>query len=515
MPGSVATSTPHEQSRAAAVKPVLDEATRSFVRRALSAGLVEMNDLKKVVVSLMEENDQFSPGRLAEGLIGAGILTKWQANKLLIGRSKGFYLGSYRLLRPIGKGGMGMVYLGEHHVMKRSMALKILPPESIDNPKRLARFKEEARACAQLDHPNIVRAYDFAEAGGRFYIVMEFVDGIDLHHAVVRDGVMSSAEVIDLLTQAASGLEHAHQRGIVHRDIKPANLLLRTDGVLKVSDLGLARVGLGELSDDANRRLMGTADFVAPEQAINSQNVDASADIYSLGCTAFYLLSGRTPFEGKNVKQRLARHQTAEIPDVREFRKDCPKSLAVLIGRMMAKRSCDRPKSTSDLLGQLKRLGAGKHARPEHVAHSIKPASDTDLDDVVYQATLEDTSLSADGEVDLASEIDDDSGSNLDELDFGSLPSVQALTPDAATPFRGNMHVPTANISKKRSSETTNQNNTNQTFLLGIGLTLASIALVTVIAMGIYTVLKSPPKETPRIKMTEPGKGKSPIVIYQ
>ena len=179
---------------------------------------------------------------------------------------------------------------------------------------------------------------------------MEFVDGIDLHHAVARDGVMSSAVVIDLLIQATCGLEHAHQRGIVHRDIKPANLLLRTDGVLKVSDLGLARVGLSELSsqmnDEKNKRLMGTADFVAPEQAINSQNVDASADIYALGCTAFYLLSGRPPFAGKNVKQRLARHQTAEIPDVREFHKDCPQSLAVLIQRMMAKRPCDRPKST-------------------------------------------------------------------------------------------------------------------------------------------------------------------------
>ena len=118
---------------AANVKPVLDEATRSFVRRALGAGLVEMDDLKKVVVSLMQESDRFSPKRLAEGLMGAGILTKWQANKLLLGRSKGFHLGSYRLLRPIGKGGMGMVYLGEHHVMKRSMALKILPPEATNN----------------------------------------------------------------------------------------------------------------------------------------------------------------------------------------------------------------------------------------------------------------------------------------------------------------------------------------------------------------------------------------------
>lgn len=528
MSGITVSVTSSTKPNTANVKSMLDETTRSFIRRAIDAGLVEIDDLKRVVVSLMAETEcTFTPKILADGLIGAGVLTRWQAKKLLLGRSKGFHLGSYRLLRPIGKGGMGMVYLGEHHVMKRLMALKILPPEATNDPRRLNRFKEEARACAHLDHPNIVRAYDFAEAGGRYYIVMEFVDGIDLHHAVARDGVMSSGEVIDLMTQATSGLEHAHQRGIVHRDIKPANLLLRTDGVLKVSDLGLARVGLGEFSEEANRRLMGTADFVAPEQAMNSQNADASADIYSLGCTAFYLLTGHAPFEGENVKQRLARHQTAEIPDVRKIRIDCPESLSILIGRMMAKRPCDRPKSTTELLGQFKRLGMGTQSKPDHIANPIKPASDTDLDDGIYQATLEDTSLSSDGEIDLGHEGSKATDSEFGEFDFADLPSVADLVSQPSTPYRGpiaNKASANSNASatskapadpvRARSSKTDLRSDRNQTLLLGVGLSFAFIALIVVAGIGVYTISKPLPKVNPKIKLTESDKH-SPIVIFQ
>ncbi|MGI9471889.1 MAG: serine/threonine-protein kinase, partial [Rubripirellula sp.] len=368
--------------------PALDNATRSFVRRALAAGLVEIDDLKKVVVSLMSESHQFTPERLADGLVGASILTAWQANKLLAGKSNGFYLGSYRLLRPLGKGGMGVVYLGEHNVMKRLMALKILPPEATRDKRRIERFKAEARACAQLDHPNIVRAYDFAEAGSKLYIVMEYVDGIDLHLAVQRDGLMSIADVLDALTQSTHGLAHAHERGIVHRDIKPSNLLLRTDGVVKLSDLGLARIGVGESGEEEKRRLMGTADFISPEQALNSKTVDARADIYSLGCTTYYLLTGQAPFAG-TAAQRLAKHQTMPMPDVRLLREDCPDAFADLIARMAAKRPDDRPNSAVELLTQLKRMGAPVSDEPR-TRRVVAPAGDTVVDDATYQATLDD-----------------------------------------------------------------------------------------------------------------------------
>ena len=205
------------ESTTTAPSPALDEDTRALVRRCLSAGLVEIDDVKKVVVSLMAEDIELTPSNLIDGLKGAGVLTPWQGNKLLSGASKGFYLGNYRLLRPLGRGGMGVVYLGEHHVMKRQMALKILPPDSspngrsttdgqsarggrsTQNSRRIERFKAEAQACAQLDHENIVRAYDFGEASGKLYIVMEFVDGIDLGIAVSRDGVMEPAAAVNVV----------------------------------------------------------------------------------------------------------------------------------------------------------------------------------------------------------------------------------------------------------------------------------------------------------------------------
>ncbi|MEM1070669.1 MAG: serine/threonine-protein kinase, partial [Planctomycetota bacterium] len=320
-------------------RPVLNEQARSFVRRALSAGLVEIDDVKKVVMSMMSQsvNDEhaFVAERLAECLVHAGVLTQWQASKLLAGCGKGFYLGSYRLLRPLGKGGMGVVYLGEHHVMKRLVALKILPPEATNDARRISRFKEESVACGKLDHPNIVRAYDCDAVSGKLFIAIEYVDGIDLQRSVQRDGVMSIADALDMLRQATDGLAHAHERGIIHRDIKPANLILRSDGVLKVSDLGLARDGWS--STDGECRMMGTVDFIAPEQAINSQDAGTWSDIYSLGCTIYYLLTGRTPYDG-TPRQRLAKHQAGAIPDVRETRSDCPAAIAELLMRMMAKK---------------------------------------------------------------------------------------------------------------------------------------------------------------------------------
>lgn len=487
-------------------KPVLNEDTRCFVRRTLSAGLVELDQLKKVVMSLMSQaadgGSGFTPERLAEGLIHAGVLTKWQASKLLAGRSKGFYLGSYRLLRPLGKGGMGVVYLGEHHVMKRMMALKILPPEATKDERRIERFKAEARACAQLDHPNIVRAYDFAEAGGKLYIVMEYVDGIDLQLAIHRDGVMSIADAVEMLRQATAGLAHAHERGIIHRDIKPSNLLLRTDGVVKVSDLGLARIGWTE--GDEQQRMMGTADFIAPEQAINSNTAGTRSDIYSLGCTFYYLLMGRPPFDG-TAAQRLAKHQTAPVPDVRQGREDCPAAIAELLMRMMAKQPEDRPKSAVELLAQIKRLGAvagepsGKHARV------IMPAGDTEIDDAVYQATLDDTSLSADEEVKVAS--------GVDEIDFASLPPVDLGTQPAAS-IPAAYTTPVASVpgkkqkaaAKPRKSATSGVDGGGQQVLLGVGLALAFLALIAVVGFGIYSFTRPIENSTPAVKATEDGK---------
>ncbi|MEO1619267.1 MAG: serine/threonine-protein kinase, partial [Planctomycetota bacterium] len=396
-------------------EPVLDDASRDFVRRTMHAGLVELADVKKVVVSLMADSVEFTPERLAEGMVNADLITPWQSRKLLSGKGKGFFLGNYKLLRPLGKGGMGVVFLAQHSVMNRLMALKILPAEASKDARRIERFKEEARASAKLEHPNIVQAFDFSEADGKLFIVMEYIEGIDLHRAVARDGVMSPAESLDAMIQTTDALAHAHQRGIVHRDIKPSNLLLRSDGVVKVSDMGLARIGFSASTSDTPNRLTGTADFIAPEQAIDSHSVDARADIYSLGCTWYFLLAGRPPFQGASVAQRLAKHQTAKIPLVSEIRSDCPKAIVSLIQRMMSKRPSERPESAAELLSTLKRLSSttsssGQLAnRPStERRHSLPDDSSNPLDD---SGPLKDATPSAVADV-------------VGEIDFGSLPPI-------------------------------------------------------------------------------------------
>ncbi|MCC9654934.1 serine/threonine protein kinase [Rhodopirellula halodulae] len=476
------------------------------MRRSIAAGVVTLDEIKTVVASLMADDRKFTPQRLADGMMNAGLLTHWQSSKLLAGKSKGFFLGAYKLLRPLGKGGMGMVYLGEHNVMKRQMALKILNSDSSRDERRIQRFQEEARASAQLDHSNIVRAYDFNQSNGKLYIVMEYVDGIDMHQVVARDGVMSVAAALDAVYQAANGLAHAHERGIIHRDIKPSNLMLRSDGVVKVSDMGLARIGWSESTGDPNkRRLTGTADFVAPEQALNSHSVDARADIYSLGCTLFFLLTGRPPFKGDTVAQRLAKHQTAPIPDVRKLRPDCPEPLAHLLTRMMAKKPADRPPSALELIGQFDRIrrSAGLKQKNHQPLAAIASTQDTLADSQLYQATMEDQSV-------FSGSDPDESIYEPEEFDFSTLPDIGAATTPSAFPgstagLPPSPPMPASSLPSSKTS-TPRDNDQSQTLMLGMGLAIAVIALMTVVGMAVYTISKPEDKASPKIKAMESGK---------
>gem|GEM_PF-1417531 len=509
-------------------QPMLDEQTREFVRLALGAGLLDLADLKKVVVSLLSESEIIDRDRLAKGLIGAGLLTDWQAKKLLAGRGRGFFLGSYKLLRPLGKGGMGVVYLGGRRVMKRQMALKILSTESAQDARRIERFEAEAKAAAQLDHPNIVRAYDFAEDNGRSFIAMEYIEGVDLQFAVQRDGVMSISAALDAMKQAASGLAHAHGRGIVHRDIKPANLLLRGDGVLKISDMGLARIGWqGEAPNDAGRsRLLGTSEFLAPEQAMDSRSVDGRADIYSLGCTLYFLLTGEPPYPAATSSQRIAKHQTAAPPNIRESRSDCPPALAELAIRMMAKRPEDRIPSATELLSQLNRITIGGDQRQAGPPlRKISPAGDTASDGSLFEATLSDSSLGV--EVDHVAVVDESS-----LFDFGSLPPVLANVPQvksARLAKAGNAGKPVSSAltqavaaSQKAAANQANFTSransssqvpaANQQLMLGIGLAVAFLALFAVVGIGVFVALRPEETKRPTIKSTENPNG-GPVII--
>ncbi len=292
----------------------------------------------------------------ATALIRAGFLTNFQAKQLLGGRHRGFTLGTYRILEPIGQGGMGVVFLGEHTTLKRRVAIKVLPAEKAKDRLSLERFYREARAAAALSHPNIVGLYDVSQGGGVHFLAMEYVEGTDLQALMAKTGPLHHAQAASYIAQAAAGLQHAHAKGIVHRDIKPANLILAKDGVIKLLDLGLAR----SLANEADAltgllgdgEVAGTADYIAPEQALG-QASDERADIYSLGATLYALVAGHPPFTGSTT-QKLMQHQLKEPPSLtKKLAGRVPPALAEVVGKMMAKRPADRYQTPEDVIDAL------------------------------------------------------------------------------------------------------------------------------------------------------------------
>ncbi|MFO0927532.1 MAG: serine/threonine-protein kinase [Gemmataceae bacterium] len=293
------------------------------------------------------------PKKLAAQMVRAGLLTTFQAEQFLQGRYKGFHIGGYRLIERLGAGGTGAVFLAEHEVMKRRVALKILSAAVASEPAMLKRFEQEAQAAGALDHPNIVRAHDFRREGNLHILVMEYVKGPSLQQVLDKRGPLDVAVACDYIRQAAIGLQHAHEAGIVHRDIKPANLLVDASGVVKILDMGLARFapqGQESLTRQFDENaVMGTADYLAPEQGINLHDVDHRADIYSLGATLYAVLAGEPPFNAGSVTQKLLWHQMREPPRLDARFKHVPTALADIVSRMMAKSPDDRYQTAAEV----------------------------------------------------------------------------------------------------------------------------------------------------------------------
>ncbi len=269
-------------------------------------------------------------------------------------------LGQYQLLEVIGEGGMGIVYRVRHVVMKRERALKLLHPSRVASAPDLARFYREIEAVARLEHPHIVVGHDAQEAQGHHFLVMEFVSGLNLSRLLGALGKLPIADACELVRQAAVGLEYAHAHGLVHRDIKPSNLLLSDRGVVKILDLGLASQRTDDRADERDV-VLGTADYIAPEQWISADRVDRRADVYSLGCTLYQLLVGRPPFGDlpESYRVKAEAHCQRAPAAARSQRSEIPAALEQLLERMLAKRPEDRPASAAEVATALARFAAG------------------------------------------------------------------------------------------------------------------------------------------------------------
>ncbi|MGB8853673.1 MAG: serine/threonine-protein kinase [Pirellulales bacterium] len=326
-----------------------------FLETVRKSGLLDAARLDEATAAWPDRSGPL-PDELVQSLIDAELLTKWQTDQLRRGRHKGFVLGKYRLLRLIGAGGMSSVYLGEHTTLHSKVAIKVLPIKRVDQSSYLARFEREAQASARLNHPNIVRAFDLDTSGSIHFIAMEYVAGIDLHAKVKQDGPLPLRQAVDFIRQAALGLQYAHEEGLVHRDIKPANLILDNRGTVKILDLGLA-FAKGEddesLTQEHGEKVLGTADYLSPEQAKDSHKADARSDIYALGCTFHYLLTGRPPFAKGTLAERIQAHLRTPPPNLLEERPDTPPALVELFFRMMEKHPDARPQTAREVAATL------------------------------------------------------------------------------------------------------------------------------------------------------------------
>src|SRR5579883_2208694 len=385
-----------------------------FLKTVLRSGLLDRGQLQEALrdVPLNRRDD---PQALADHLVRKGKLSRFQASRILKGIGRGLLLSHYQVLAPIGRGGMSTVYLARDDRSGELVALKLLPPSRWrDQERLLARFQREMELSRLVAHPHLAWTHESGFCMGVYYIAMEYIPGKNLSRIVAEGGPLKVPRAARLMAEVASGLEHSHNQGLIHRDLKPSNIMITPNDHAKVLDLGLALMEGEEAEQDViggQGYIVGTMDYIAPEQTTDSTAVDGRADIYALGCTLYFALTGRPPFPGGTGRDKIRRHRQEEPTPLRELAPDVPVGFARLIERMMAKDPAQRPPSAVAVEDELRAWTSGDTVLPldrREDAWYVQAVS-------ALQTTEPSTDYSLPGisvpDVDLSSEIKGDSTS--------------------------------------------------------------------------------------------------------
>jgi len=371
----------------------------SFLEQLSASGLIDTAEVTKLIASFTPDQKLLDGQQLAAELVNQQRLTQYQAEQLCAGKGQTLVLGNYVILSKLGQGGMGMVLKAHHRRMKRLVALKVMSPAAMESPESVRRFHREVEAAAKLEHPNIVTSHDADEANGVHFLVMQYVEGMDLSALVKKQEPLSVPKAVEWILQAARGLEYAHHRGVIHRDIKPANLLTDPTGTVKILDMGLARVE-GNLGGQAELTMtgdvMGTIDYMAPEQAMSTKFADARSDIYSLGITLWYLLTGRVPYNGETALAKLIAHRESSIPSLRSLRNDVSEALERAFEKMVAKRVQDRFQSMTEVIRALESCQLTLAANDSSTGTAVLPPPALEIGDPEATVLSTARNLSAD-----------------------------------------------------------------------------------------------------------------------